>query len=411
MTANNELGYIQWCNKIFSFTFICFSFITFSSLFPTGFSTVSFFVAFVAALPVFFRRISEIKLNNYEVVGLILFLWISMSIFWSDVPALDSLAALSEYRLYLMVPIFSLVLTTDRRTKRYTLIAGLLGASIALFASWGIGLGWFVLPSGQNSLGDRIYHGFVMSVFLIACFCIARERYGFTRYFFLIVASLIFYNLVNMENGRTGYLLLITVTVVFAVLTFRGSNLVAAFLLTVVFCVLSFKYLAGFHDRVTQTLDNVEKMLVEDNYNSSVGYRLEFYRAAIEIGLDNPMVGVGVGDVASELRAYWNVGKLRVLTDNVHSEYLNMLMVGGIPAVLLFALFLGLIIRQGLLQRSRSRWLGDAMVGIGCIVVVATLFNSSIKDYGEKQALIIIFSLLNAMIADFEIKKIKKANL
>ena len=410
MTANNELGYIQWCNKIFSFTFICFSFITFSSLFPTGFSTVSFLVAFIVALPVFFRRISEIKFNNYEVVGLILFLWISMSIFWSDVPALDSLAALSEYRLYWMVPIFSLVLTTDRRTQRYTLIAGLLGAGVALFASWGIGLGWFVLPSGQNSLGDRIYHGFVMSVFLIACFCIARERYGFTRYFFLIVASLIFYNLVNMENGRTGYLLLITVTVVFAVLTFRGSNLVAAFLLTVVFCVLSFKYLAGFHDRVTQTLDNVEKMLVEDNYNSSVGYRLEFYRAAVEIGLDNPMVGVGVGDVASELRAYWNVGKLRVLTDNVHSEYLNMLIVGGLPAALLFALFLGLIIRQGLLQRSRSRWLGDAMVGIGCIVVVATMFNSSIKDYGEKQALIIIFSLLNAMMADFKIKTSKKAN-
>ena len=408
MTANKESGYIKKCNKIFSFSFICFSLITFSSLFPTGFSTVTFLVAFISAVPVFLHRISEIKLNNYEVVGLILFMWISMSIFWSDAPALDSLAALFEYRLYFMVPFFSLVLTTDRRTQQHTLIAGLLGAGIALFASWCIGLGWIVLESGQNSLGDRIYHGFVMSVLLVACLCMARERYGFARYFFLIVSGLILYNLINMEDGRTGYLLLMTVSVVFAALTFRGSNLVVAFSLTVVCCVLSFKYLVGFQNRVTQTLDNVEKMLVEDNYHSSAGYRLEFYRAAIEIGLDNPMVGVGVGDVTSELKALWHVGKLRVFTDNVHSEYLNMLIVGGIPAVSLFALFLGLIIRQGLLQRSRSRCLGDAMIVIGCIVIVAAMFNSTIKDYGEKQALIIIFSLLNAIMADFKTQKTKE---
>jgi len=147
---------------------------------------------------------------------------------------------------------------------------------------------------------------------------------------------------------------------------------------------------------VNQTLANVERMVVSDDYHSSVGYRLEFYRNAINIGLDYPLSGVGVGDVKRTLQSRAETGEIRLLTDNVHSEFMNMLIVGGIPALLLFSGFIVAIAYSGFVMRRQSRWLGDALIGMGVVIFVSALFNSTIKDYGEKHALMIMLSLLAA---------------
>lgn len=402
---SEEPGFIRWCGKIFSVTFIGFSFIIFSSLFPTGFSSVFSTFAFLAAIPIFIYRIKKIQLNSYEIVGLLLFLWISLSIFWSDVPILDSLVALSEYRLYLLVPICSLVLMGDKYTQKYALIAALWGAFLALVSSWSIGLDLMALDSGQKSLGDRIFHGFVMACFLLASLCVARESRARARGLALCISFLILYNVLNIENGRTGYLLVATVCVVFAILTFKKAELLVVLSLIAMLFVLAFQHLAGFQSRIYETRNNIEKLFVSEEFQSSAGYRLVFYRTALEIGSERPLLGVGVGGVAKEFRDRAENGRTPMLTDNVHSEYLNMFVIGGIPAVLLFIVFLGLIVRKGLIQRRSSRWLGDAFIVIGCIVTVATIFNSSVKDYGEKHALIILLALLGSIAADSHLDK------
>jgi len=392
--------YVGYSKKIFTVSFIGFSFIAFSGVFPTGFSAVFSTVAFITAIPLFLSKINKINLNRHEFIGLILFSWLVCTIFWSEVSILTSLSALFEYRFFILVPLCSLVLTNDSSTQKNALAAALLGAGIALFASWCIGLGWLSLESGQKSLGDRIYHGFVMAVLLIACFCMAKERTGVMRVLALTVAGLVIYNVLNLEDGRTGYLILIVLCVVFIFLSFRGIRLAIALSSAAILLVLFFQYLGNFQDRLNETRLNIEKMLVTGDYRSSVGYRLEFYRVAAKIGLENPVFGVGVGDVVSELKSRKDNEETDVLTDNVHSEYLNMLLMGGIPASFLYFWYLSSIVKLGLAQRSKLGWLGDALIGVGCLIIVSTMFNSSIKDYGEKHALVIILSLLNSMIAD-----------
>ena len=105
---------------------------------------------------------------------------------------------------------------------------------------------------------------------------------------------------------------------------------------------------------------------------------------------------MGVGDVTKTLQLRAEAGKIRVLTDNVHSEFLNMLMAGGVPAFLLFVGFVVSLAYSGCAIRPRSRSLGDALIGLGVILFVSALFNSTIKDYGEKHALIIMLSILGA---------------
>lgn len=154
--------------------------------------------------------------------------------------------------------------------------------------------------------------------------------------------------------------------------------------------------LSGFYDKVNQTVANVEKIVINDDYQSSVGERLEFYRGAINIGMDHPLKGVGVGDVTKTLKSRAEAGEIRIFTDNVHNEFLNMLMAGGLPALLLFAGFVLSIAYSGFVVRPHSSWLGDAFIGLGVIVLVSAFFNSTIKDYGEKHALIIMLSILGA---------------
>ena len=105
-----------------------------------------------------------------------------------------------------------------------------------------------------------------------------------------------------------------------------------------------------------------------------------------------------MGDVVAELENRADSGQIRILFDNVHSEFLNMLVAGGVPALLLFLAFVLSIAWVGCSHRKTDRVIGDALIGICGITFVSALFNSTIKDYGEKHALLIILSLLVAKL-------------
>ena len=165
-----------------------------------------------------------------------------------------------------------------------------------------------------------------------------------------------------------------------------------------------------FNAQVDQTLVNIERMVVNDHYQSSAGYRLEFYRGAIQIGTENPWGGVGVGDVVTELENLAHSGQIRIMTGNVHSEFMNMLVAGGVPALLLFSAFLLSIAWVGFQHRKMDGAVGDALIGISVIVFVSALLNSTITDYGEKHALLIILSLLATKLLADRVKSINKTS-
>lgn len=412
MTAVDKPRWLLFSERAFSFNFIAFSFVMFSCWFPTGFSATFSTFAFLFASPLFFSRVDWINISIFEKVGLVLFAWLLLSVFWSEAGVLDSLGYLSEYRLYLMVPVFAAALWCLPNTQNWALYAAVLGAVVALIASYGLGLGWWKIEGAHLSLANRIYHGFIMSALLLVALLVARHTSGVFRIAALVVALLTAYNVLNIENGRTGYLQVIAVSFIFVVLSFsRLQAAILAFVAAVAF-VAAYVSLDQFNARVDQTLGNVERMVVNDDYQSSAGYRLEFYRAAIQIGADNPAGGVGVGDVVAELENRAKSGQIRMVTDNVHSEFMNMLMAGGVPALSLFSAFVVLIAWVGFQYRKSNRAIGDALIGISVIVFVSALFNSTIKDYGEKHALLIMLSLPAAKIlADRYRSYTKIANL
>ncbi|MDA8631871.1 O-antigen ligase family protein [Litoricolaceae bacterium] len=241
-----------------------------------------------------------------------------------------------------------------------------------------------------------------MSALLLVALLVARQTNGVLRVGAIVVVVLTAYNVLNIENGRTGYLQVIAVNFIFVVLSFsRLRAAILAVAIAVAFCV-AYLSLDQFNTRIDQTLANVERSLVNDDHTSSAGTRLELYRGAIQIGAENPLGGVGVGDVVDELESRANSGQIRVHFDNVHSEFLNMLIAGGVPALLLFSAFVSLIAWVGCQYRTVDRAVGDALIGISAIIFVSALFNSTIKDYGEKHALLIMLSFLATKLLAFK---------
>ena len=387
------------CRLIFLSFFSLFAFSMFASM-PTGVATTSSSLAFLAAIPLFIKFLGEYRLSSTETMGLLLFCCLFASIFWGGTTFVDGLESLSEYRIFLMLPVFVGAMGEIRGGSRLVLGAIVSGAAVSLLISYAIFLGWLPTEGESMSRGNHIYHGFIMSVTYFLALIMSRQFRGLRRYLCLVFAILIGLNVMAVEDGRTGYLQVILSTSVFLLLTFSWKK--TALFSGILAAILASTWWGSvtLHTELRNTYINLERAVGHSDTNSSVGMRLEFYRNALEIVSEHPVVGVGVASTVTELERRYREGKMKVYSDNVHSEFLNMSLAAGVLGLALFSAFLCAIAYDGMrARRAGDSGLGDCLIGLAAIVLVSAMFNSTIKDFGEKHVLIVTLSACLASLA------------
>jgi len=388
--------WLAFCGKAFAVTFGIFIFAMFSCLFPTGVASTFSTLAFLFALIIFIQRIWYFRPLFFEVVGLSLFFWLALSIIWTDAGFLSGLKALAEYRIYVMVPVFAYAISASPSAIKYFAGLMLLGCLISLVASY---LLFFdaVYVDDLLSLGNSIFHGFIMSLLYFAALLIFRHSEGKIRILFLFIALVTAFNVLFVEVGRTGYLQITVATIAFMHLylaSFRKQIIVFTVFL---FLALLFGSLFVFHEIEALFIAMVEQLRMGQHGYSNM-LRLDYYSGGLMIGADAFPWGVGVGDAEESLRNAFFDGRMAHLTDNVHSEFLNMWLVGGLPGLVMFLLFIFSIIRIGTMVRIEQKGLGELMFGFGCIILTGALFNSVIKDFGEKHVILIVLAMFSASL-------------
>ena len=70
-----------------------------------------------------------------------------------------------------------------------------------------------------------------------------------------------------------------------------------------------------------------------------------------------------------------------------------MFLAGGLPAVLLYVAFLSSVALEGVKMLNRNKSLCVFFLGIAIIVGIGSMFNSIIKDFGEKHAILVLLAL------------------
>lgn len=390
--------------------FVIFGITSLSSIFPTGIINLAFATSFFIAL---FLIFSSRKLNlkfesllSFEIIGIILFAWLGFSIFWSRPESIEvSFSILWEYRIFIIAPLFSLLLRHYFISTDLIVQIIIFSTAVSLFSSIAIWANLIDLGPYVYSFKGRIFHGFVICLLVFTAlnrFLVVESK---SRWLYLTLATLGIFNILFMEIGRTGYVALLLTIITSLIFSkpkiekyfFMGSVIIIIFAGAIFNPRLS--------DRLSVSKDSFQSYMEQDVKMTSIGMRLSWYDAVFKRGMENPWVGSGVGSYEVVLDELFQEKKIDQPIDNIHSEYLNMFMMGGIISLVLFAIYIFLIFLQGIkLWSFGKEELGLFYLCLAVLVGLYSLLNSSFKDFGEKHVLIFVISLVSSVVENAKAK-------
>lgn len=295
---------------------------------------------------------------------------------WSTASWSEALRCLLKYREFLYLPLLVPVFQ-DARLREAGLRGFSLGAVAMLGLSYfewlsGADLGQVSAPNDYVITKDRIIHSLLMALLVYFSAQNLVQRRG-SRWWNVIVIGLATPNILFLVQGRTGYLLLGALTVLFMSQQFGRRGLILAGLLVAVGGGGVYAASGTVRARVTQTVTQLKNKFgatTEKVWDP----RLEFYTNTLELVARHPWLGTGTGSFSREY-AQAGEGRDWPKTTDPHNEYLHLAVQAGVPAAILFVVLLAWQWQAaGRLPTSDSR------LGRGVVLAIAlgSLFNSLI---------------------------------
>ncbi len=321
------------------------------------------------------------RLNEWKLLpaglwfGLALFAWMAFSALWSVGEPEFVSETLRKYREFLFLPVMWIV-AKSIRGKVFASEAMYFALLASVFATYALWLDWMHVSGAHLSLKNRIFFGVSTSVFFYWSLLRLSEG-GWRRYIAWVAVPLSLGSLLFIETGRTGYVMTVTLLLWYLATQLSSTKLKMAGVVFAIAGIGAAYYLhSGFNSRVNQSVSNTVAYF-ESGKGSSIGYRLEFYRNAIESWKMSPVVGNGVGSYRTTVEQVgdperpWGVG------DNPHQQYLLFAAEGG---ALAFVLFIGFLLTYGFRSlRHKDR----ILQGVVIAMAISCLFNSSFLDSGD----------------------------
>jgi O-antigen ligase len=333
-------------------------------------------------------KLDQIRGNPVAVSAVLLFSFLLLGTFWGEGSLEDRALYLKKYGELLLIPLLMTVALTaqDRRRALWGFAVGLLLTLGLSYALW-LGLltsGGLIKGNAANAFvfKKHISHNILMAVgaLLFAVFA-WRAQDRRRRWAWAVLSLLAAGNVMLMVHGRTGYVVLPALTMLFLHQLWGWRGIVAATVLVSAGSVGAYAVSSSFHERINLAVSNTQNWTPEVAAHDAVTERLEFYQNTLEIIQENPLVGVGTGGFA-EAYAKHVAPKGRNPARHPHNQYLLiMAQVGAVGLVLLFWLFARQWQLAARLSQPEYRVLAR---GILLTIVIGCLFNTLLTDHTEK---------------------------
>jgi O-antigen ligase len=338
--------------------------------------------------------------NPVALAALLLYAWLLVSLLQVDAYGPDQATYLRKYADLPLIAVFAWFCRDPR--WRSLALAGFAAAmllTLALSFAAAAGLlpsaGWLrATPDNAVVFKLHITHGLLMALAAMLFMLYAREarRHGL-RALWTIAAALALYNTLFMVQGRTGYLVIAAFIVLVFAVRFGLRGMLLASVLVAGAAALVYQVSPALQQRVDLAVTQFSQWDPSRavNETDSIGRRLEFFSASLDIARERPWLGHGVGAFPSTYRAHVE-GSSRLPSVNPHNEYLLLAVQAGLPAVALFVYLLGRMLAEARrLPSARDRMLGFALpiwLAVGCLV------NSLLIDHTES----LLFTLLAGVL-------------
>jgi O-antigen ligase len=284
------------------------------------------------------RQKLQILLKNPVVIlGLILVLLLTIGIFYSEASWGSAFNVWNKY-LKILYLVFFLPLFLEPRSRRlalYALIAGVIISEGFTYLHH-----FHIMEFGISEREHWLFVNDIDASFVVAyvCYVLANFIVDAKKYRWLFTVVFVFccFDLLFLNQERTGYLVFLSLVVVFLWQRLSWKGLLSAIILVPL--VAAGLYLSSdkFHARIGQIFENINDYQ-QGHETTSIGLRLAFAKYSFKIIKEHPIFGAGTGSF-EKLYQVLSGPKLDEKTwpTHPHNEYILMLLQIGIVGLFVF---------------------------------------------------------------------------
>jgi len=370
-------------------------------LYSPSVATVGLIVSYVAfllsgeAVP----RFRSVLARPLGIWGMVFLGVVVVAMVYASVPWRERWMDLYKWRVMLWLFV-GLAIFDDSRWKRRFLYMFLLGAGVAVVASWFSVLSGVSLWRGpQELLRNSGTQGMAFACAALICVWLALERkqLGPPPWVWLAPAALFIANIVFITNSRSGYAVL---GCGLAFLLLGNATSVQRLLVIAGLCLASgMSYMAS--PRMQAIVDTgIEQWMTaeQSDHLTNFGSRRVFYQNSLEILADHWIFGVGSGGFAQAYGGHvtlkYDVSDWRSLrTTDPHNQYLSVAIQQGIGGLGVFLVWIIAIMRERESRRDCHRLAVAILIG-WC---VTSLFSSHFRTFAEGHLLATFIGVLMAV--------------
>lgn len=313
----------------------------------------------------------------------------------------EVLLHLSKYsKLLMMVAFLSLLDSAIWRQRcMNAFAAAMLFILGSVYASIWVDLPWSSIYNQRGwgvehtVIGDRITQSVMMCFFVMLALVRGLGAGSMRmRAFWWACAALGVISLTHLSNGRTGYLLLVTVLLVFPVLATRGRKrglLLCALAVGIVVIVLT-----------SQTLQERAQLAVTEARTSdrmeitSIGGRVNFWKKTWQLIKERPLTGWGTGSYHGQwCRVAGTPEWCHFGSWHPHNQFLFFWVENGILAMMLFA---GLVLAPVWTARKANPTQRQLLVGFAAVFLIDSMINAPLWSSRENHFFMFMMALLLA---------------
>lgn len=196
-----------------------------------------------------------------------------------------------------------------------------------------------ILENNREHWDFGVLHYTVLSVWL-ACYCFYKslqpsDKKHLALYVFIIFSNI---SIINAVQARTSLLALCTVFVITLIYRFKSSPKWIAISTLSTFAILSIilSYSSSFENRISETKKEINN-ISNGNYHTSIGHRLQMWRAASIIIPQHPILGSGENHRSiKKALAEENIIPVSIVKyRHYHNNYVNSLVKNGAVGLIL----------------------------------------------------------------------------
>lgn len=202
-------------------------------------------------------------------------------------------------------------------------------------------------------------------------------------------------NIALVSTARSGYVAILVLAVTFLFIYFEKISITKRILIS----SLIFLFILGIllntqtsRDRITLAKHEFVSE-IDQTKETSIGYRLTFWKNTVEILPKYALLGTGTGgfEKAYISQVEGKSGTAGIITGDPHNQYLKILVEHGIFGLATFLSLLILLLKQPITNPFRA-------IGIATLLAITTtsLFNSHFSTFNEGQ---FIWILSGALLA------------